>query len=244
MRIGMSDGASPAPQRQPWRRPGHPGGELCMELAVGSDMRFSRPAPHAVFLAAGVLLSAASSALAGSSPTCVPTSTSLCLSDARFRVEVQFRPPGGSMTPGQAVSLTSDTGYFWFFQAANIELIVKALNGCAINGHEWVFAGGLTNVELDIAVTDTVTNAVSHYTNPAGTAFQPVQDTAAFVCSAATTYDWPQFGFDAAHSGNNPLETTVSRGNVASLAPVFSVRLPEIEDGAPVLAAGVATSSG
>ena len=36
----------------------------------------------------------------------------------------------------------------------------------------------------------------------------------------------------------------MSRGNVASLAPVFSVHLPEIADGAPVLAAAVPTSSG
>lgn len=208
-------------------------------------MNFSRLARRAGTVVIGALVLAASSALAGSSPTCVPTSTSLCLSDARYRVDVQFQPPGApSMMPGQAVSLTSDTGYFWFFSAANIELIVKALNGCGINGHEWVFAGGLTNVELDITVTDTVTNVVRHYANAAGAAFEPVQDTSAFDCSAAAAYDWPQFGFDAAHSGHNPLESAVSRANVASLARVYSVHLPEIADGAPVLAAGVPTSSG
>jgi hypothetical protein len=208
-------------------------------------MNTFRPAArHAGTLTAASLLLAASSAVAGSS-TCAPTSTSLCLSDARFRVEVQWRTsPNDSFSAGQAVPVTSDTGYFWFFQAANIELVVKVLNGCAINGEQWVFAGGLTNVDLDISVTDTVTNAVRHYTNSAGTAFAPVQDTAAFACSAGAGYDWPQFGFDAAHSGNNPLESTVSRANVASLARLFSVHLPEIADGAPILAAGISTSSG
>ena len=208
-------------------------------------MNVFRPARGAGILAVGALLLGASVARAGASPTCVPTSTSLCLSGARFRVEVQFQPPGApSMMSGQAVSLTSDTGDFWFFDAANIELIVKVLNGCAINGEEWVFAGGLTNVEVDLSVTDTVTNAVRHYTSAAGTAFAPVQDTSAFSCSAAGAYDWPQFGFDSAHSGNNPLETSVSRANVGSLARVFSVALPEIADGAPVLASGVPTAAG
>jgi len=193
--------------------------------------------------AVGVLL-AARIALAGSESSCVPTPTALCLSDARFRVQVLFHPTAGAPpSAGQAVTISSDTGYFWFFEPTNIELIVKVLNGCAINGEEWVFAGGLTDVELDLAVTDTATNAVRHYTNAAGAAFAPVQDTAAFPCSAAA-YDWPQFAFDSAHSGNNPIETTVSRGNVSSLAPVFSVHLPEIADGAPVVAAGIATSSG
>jgi outer membrane protein assembly factor BamB len=182
--------------------------------------------------------------VAGSSSTCVATPTALCLSNGRFRVEVQFQATPGSSAAGQAVPVTSDTGYFWFFQATNIELVVKVLDGCAINGNTWVFAGGLTNVDLDISVTDAVTNVVRHYTNAAGTAFVPVQDTAAFACSAGAAYDWPQFGFDAAHSGNNAVETTVSRGNVASLAQVFSVHLPEIADGAPILAAAVQTPSG
>jgi hypothetical protein len=43
-----------------------------------------------------------------------------------------------------------------------------------------VFAGGLTNVDTTITVTDTQTGAVKTYRNPANTAFQPIQDTAAF----------------------------------------------------------------
>jgi hypothetical protein len=35
---------------------------------------------------------------------------------------------------------TTDTGAFWFFAAANVELIVKVLDGCALNGAHWVFA--------------------------------------------------------------------------------------------------------
>ena len=53
------------------------------------------------------------------------------------------------------MKLTDDSGYLWFFDADNIELIVKVLDGCGVNNRYWVFAGGLTNVEVDIIVTDT-----------------------------------------------------------------------------------------
>ena len=57
-------------------------------------------------------------------------------------------------------------------------------------------------------------------------------------------YDWPQFGFDAQHSGNNTRETGISAANVASLTVLFKQPLPGTADGAPVYLAGVATASG
>ncbi len=49
----------------------------------------------------------------------------------------------GASGDGTGVKLTSDSGYFWFFNDANIELVVKVLDGCRIgNGAYWVFAGG------------------------------------------------------------------------------------------------------
>ncbi len=196
-------------------------------------------------LLAGVCILVARAAAAGPASSCVATPTALCLLDSQFRVEVQWRASADEpFSAGHAVAVTSDTGYFWFFDAANIELVVKVLDGCAVDGRKWVFAGGLTNVDLDLAVTEVATSETRHYTNSAGTPFSPVQDTAAFACGAAAAYDWPQFGFDAAHSGNDSRETVLSRANVASLDRVFSVSLPEVADGAPVLAAAVPTSSG
>ena len=59
--------------------------------------------------------------------------------------------------------------------------MVKILNGCGTGGHYWVFAGGLTNVNVVITVTDTQTNTTKTYTNPANTVFNPIQDTGAFA---------------------------------------------------------------
>ncbi len=185
-------------------------------------------------------------AVADPATACVPSVTAMCLANGRFRVEVQWRRSAADpFSAGRAVPITSDTGYFWFFDSGNIELVVKVLNGCTIDAAYWVFAGGLTNVELDLKVTDVQTGQVRNYPNPPGTAFVPVQDTSAFACSSgAVAYDWRQFDFDSRHSGSNTLESIVSAGNVASLGILFAVQLPEVADGAPAVAAGIATPSG
>jgi hypothetical protein len=79
------------------------------------------------------------------------------------------------------VQLTADTGYFWFFSDANVEMVVKVLNACPVNNKYWVFAGGLTNVRVTVSVTDTSNGSVQTYVNPQSTPFQPIQDTAAFA---------------------------------------------------------------
>jgi hypothetical protein len=40
----------------------------------------------------------------------------------------------------------------------------------------------MTNVEVTMTVTDTVTGVSRTYTNPGGTPFAPIQDVAAFQC--------------------------------------------------------------
>jgi len=79
-----------------------------------------------------------------------------------------------------AVALTSNTGFFWFFDSTNVELVLKVLNGCTLNGRYWVFASGLTDVGVSITVTDMQRGVTRTYSNPVGTAFQPIQDTGAF----------------------------------------------------------------
>ena len=113
---------------------------------------------------------------------CIPDPTTLCLNGGRFRVRVTWSTGEGT-GPGMGVPLTGDSGYFWFFNAANLELVVKVLDACALSpGRFWVFAGGLTNVGVVLTVEDRQTGAVREYRNTRGTAFAPLQDTAAFSC--------------------------------------------------------------
>jgi ELWxxDGT repeat protein len=109
---------------------------------------------------------------------CVSSADALCLG-GRFRVEADWRDFQGNRGPGRAVALTADTGYFWFFDAANVEVILKVLDGRGLNGHHWVFYGALSNVEYSLTVTDTQTGAARRYINPPGR-LGSVADTEAF----------------------------------------------------------------
>jgi hypothetical protein len=106
------------------------------------------------------------SARSAAAASCTPTPTTLCPQN-RFQAAVTFTDPRtGVSGPGQAVTLTDDTGIFWFFDPTNLELMVKVLDGRAINGHFWVFYGGLSDVDYTLTVTDTATGAQRTYHNP------------------------------------------------------------------------------
>lgn len=105
----------------------------------------------------------------------------LCLqANERFAVFVQWSTSTASGV-GTATRLTADSGYFWFFRGTNIEMIIKVLDACALNNRYWVFAGGLTNVGVEITVIDLVAGVSKPYSNPLNTSFQPIQDTNAFA---------------------------------------------------------------
>jgi len=111
---------------------------------------------------------------------CIGGPATLCLGQGRFKLSATWRTPDGKSGAAQAVALTADTGYFWFFGSSNVEVVVKVLNGCPVNHSYWVFAGGLTNVETVLTVSDVRSSQTRTYTNVQGKKFQPVQDTVAF----------------------------------------------------------------
>ncbi|HSG40107.1 MAG TPA: hypothetical protein VLE27_10760, partial [Thermoanaerobaculia bacterium] len=102
----------------------------------------------------------------------------LCLNGNRFRAEVTWKN-GAVAAPAQAVSVSGDTGYFWFVGPENVELMVKVLDGRGINNHFWVYYGGLTNLHYTLAITDTATGVTRTYSNPAGR-FASAGDVGAF----------------------------------------------------------------
>jgi len=116
---------------------------------------------------------------------CSANGFTLCLL-GRFEVTATFDTGNGKPSSAFAVPLDPNPlhhgGYFWFFDAGNVEVLVKMLDGCSLGGHFWFFAAGLTNVQVTITVQDTQTGTTQVYTNPAHTAFQPIQDTRAFAC--------------------------------------------------------------
>jgi arylsulfatase A-like enzyme/uncharacterized metal-binding protein len=122
---------------------------------------------------------------------CVAGATTLCIDgapgDSRFKVEVAYQTSqgGGLSGKGQAIPLSSvgvtHGGVFWFFSEDNPEMLIKVLDGCAVDGKKWIFASAGTNVGLTVTVTDTATGAQKIYLNPDLNPAQPIQDTAAFA---------------------------------------------------------------
>jgi hypothetical protein len=105
--------------------------------------------------------------------------SALCLA-GRFSVAARFHTASGS-SPAHPVSITNESGYFWFFGPDNAEVTVKAIDACSLSGKFWIFAAGMTDVGVDLTVTDTKAGVVRRYSAPAGKAFQPILDTDAFA---------------------------------------------------------------
>ena len=113
---------------------------------------------------------------------CVPDATTHCLNNGRFMVTADYTLADGTEGDGQAILASADSGEFWFFDSGNTEVLVKVLDACNIAGFNsyWVFAAGLTDVELTVEVTDLVSGQLKEYDNDQATPFAPVLDTAAF----------------------------------------------------------------
>jgi hypothetical protein len=121
-------------------------------------------------------------------PTPPPTVTppalcpvgALCLGpEGRFQVTMSWTAPGKSGA-GVPMPVVQNSGLFWFFEANNPELLVKVLDGTAINGKWWVFYASATDCYFRLAVRDSKTGAVKTYTNLQDT-MASRGDTEAFV---------------------------------------------------------------
>ena len=116
--------------------------------------------PATLYAAAGALMRITW----GPQEPCATSTESLCLQGQRFLVRSSWRTDHDSGV-GQAAGVTPDTGYFWFFAPENVEVMLKILDGGAVNGNLWVFYGALSNVEYVITVVDTALGTMRSYYN-------------------------------------------------------------------------------
>jgi ELWxxDGT repeat protein len=145
----------------------NPGGEIC---GRGDTTAFLARPPVPLPVPPPFFAPVRSAAAAGAGGTaCSGDPGDLCLLGGRFRVEVEWADQrSGDSGLGTAIPFADLSGFFWFFEPQNVELVVKILDGTAVNGRFWVFYGGLSDVAYTITVTDTETGEQAVYDNPPG----------------------------------------------------------------------------
>jgi hypothetical protein len=115
--------------------------------------------------------------------SCSPSPSALCLG-TRFLVTARFRvgPQTNPESPATPVACANpDSGLFWFFSAANWEVMVKTIDACGLNSAFWVFSAATTNVFYRMEVYD-VRSAVNRiYFNYPGPPAPAVTDVNAFA---------------------------------------------------------------
>ncbi len=113
----------------------------------------------------------------GASTSCTVDAYTLCLADGRFQVQADYRDYSGNGAAARAVALTNDSGYFWFFDSANVELVTKVVSFCSGSSGNWgLYASGLTDVQVTFKVLDTKYGTYRTYTNPLGSRFCTIAD--------------------------------------------------------------------
>ncbi len=113
--------------------------------------------------------------------TCVADASTRCLLDSRYSVTVDWWRADGAAGSGSVVHAgTNDSGLFLFFDPENWEVLIKVLDGCALNGNVWVYGASTTDLGYAIRITDTATGAVREYRNEPGTPAAAITDGTAF----------------------------------------------------------------
>jgi hypothetical protein len=84
------------------------------------------------------------------------TPTTLAFAVTSPATELRLR--GGAfiaaLGSARAVTLSDDSGYFWFYDPGNVEVTLKVLDGEAVNGQPWIFLASMTDRPFTLVVID------------------------------------------------------------------------------------------
>ena len=114
--------------------------------------------------------------------TAFTNAQTLCLNDDRFEVSARFRTASSGETDATGVDADRRLRLLLVFRSR--EHRGRHQGPARLLAQQpayWVFATGLTNVEVTLLVSDTETDTVETYINQLGVPFAPIQDTSAFA---------------------------------------------------------------
>ena len=88
---------------------------------------------------------------AGKTPACELRSSGVVLDG--YQVQVCVETPAGERRRAWDYRLEADrSGLLYFFDRDNVEVLVKVLDGCAVNGHRWVFVAPVTTLGFRLSI--------------------------------------------------------------------------------------------
>ena len=103
------------------------------------------------------------------------------MQDSRYAVVLNWWTADGPVQEARVVPEgTNDTGLFRFLDPDNWKVLIKVLDGCALNGHVWVYGASTTDLGYVIRVTDTAAGVEKEYRNEPGVPAPAITDGTAF----------------------------------------------------------------
>ncbi len=108
----------------------------------------------------------------------------VCLGGGRFEISLVAHAPDGDF-PAQKEVGNASSAVYSFFSPGNWEMLLKVLDGCAINGNYWVYAAAATDAGWTLRIVDRETGAERVYGNDPGQASRAITDAGAFSCGGA-----------------------------------------------------------
>ena len=122
-------------------------------------------------------------AVDGSGFTDCDPETALLVFDG-YEVRLCYETPEGLAGEGNRGWASGQSGLLWFFNQDNAEVLVKVLDGCAINGHRWVFVAPATDLAFQLEVVHPDGGEPWTHRNSQGRTAMTRSDISAFPCSA------------------------------------------------------------
>ncbi|MCY3927669.1 MAG: PKD domain-containing protein [Acidobacteria bacterium] len=129
--------------------------------------------------------------------SCQADPETLCLQDSRFEVKLDWWSAAGQPGAGRVVQAgTNVAGLFRFSDSEDWEVLIKVLDGCAINERIWVMGASTTGLGYRVRFTDTVTGESRSYAREPGGLAPVIVDREAFSggCGAVTAAGAPSVG--------------------------------------------------
>ena len=121
---------------------------------------------------------------AGEETDCVPDGPALTLRGGHT-VSMCYETSEGEVGDAKNWELDSEqSGLLYFFDRDNVEVLIKVLDGCGVNGHRWVFVAPVTDLAFNLRVESPQGEVWTH-TNRLGQTADAASNTSAFPCTAS-----------------------------------------------------------